>query len=95
MSLSSRSRKRSKTKTRKVRFGTLKKNDLKQFGYSTSQPFAIRKHALELAVKKFGALSVFRKLNAVFVLTKNRAPRASAVFKMDRDWIHKQFMSVV
>ena len=86
---------KTKKRTRKVRFGTLKKNDLKQFGYSTSQPFSIRTHALELAVKKYGALSVFRKLNAVFVLTKNRAPGASAVFKMDRDWVHKQFMSVV
>ena len=77
--------------TLKPGIGSLRKNDLKQFGYSTSVPEARRHSALGKAVKTYGALSVFRKLNAVYVYSKNRAPAASAVFKMDRDWVKRQY----
>jgi hypothetical protein len=76
--------------TRKI--GRLRKNDLKQFGYSTKIPTSQRRTALTNAVKRFGALSVFRKLHAVSILTRKRSPPSSAVFLQDRDWIRAEFM---
>lgn len=75
--------------TRKI--GRLRKNDLKQFGYSTKIPATKRRIALSQAVRKYGALSVFRKLHAVSILTRKRAP-PSDVFLQDRDWIRSEFM---
>lgn len=76
--------------TRKI--GRLRKNDLKQFGYSTKIPATKRRIALSRDVRKYGALSVFRKLHAVSILTRKRAPPSSAVFLQDRDWIRSEFM---
>ena len=51
-----------------------------------------RRHlALSSAVKAYGALSVFRKLNAVYVYTRNASPSSSAIFKADRDWIKAEY----
>lgn len=51
-----------------------------------------RRHiALAAAVKAHGALSVFRKLNAVYVYTRNTSPSSSAIFKADRDWVKAQY----
>lgn len=76
--------------TRKI--GRLRKNDLKQFGYSTKLPTSKRRETLMRAIRVFGALSVFRKLNAVAILTSKRSPPSSAVFLQDRDWIRSKFM---
>jgi hypothetical protein len=52
-----------------------------------------RRHlALASAVRVYGALSLFRKLNAVYVLTRNTAPASSAIFKKDRDWIREMYL---
>jgi len=76
--------------TRKI--GRLRKNDLKQFGYSTTIPTLKRRAALMNAIKVFGALSVFRKLIAVSILTRRRSPPSAAVFLQDRDWVRAEFM---
>jgi hypothetical protein len=46
---------------------------------------------LEKAVKQYGALSVFRKLDAVAKLSVRVAPDASKIFAKDRNWIHDNF----
>ena len=46
-----------------------------------------RHAALRKAEAKYGALSLFRKLNALFVYTKNSAPASSAIFLADRNWV--------
>jgi len=73
--------------------GLLRKGDLAQFGYDhVTDMLKKRRHeALAHAVKAYGALSVFRKLNAVYVYTRNTAPASSAVFKADRDWIKEHY----
>ena len=69
--------------------GKLREGDLAQFGYEhvTSLDAPRRHLALGRAVAKYGALTVFRKLNAVYVYTRNTAPASSRVFKADRNWV--------
>jgi len=71
--------------------GTLEKGDLSKFGY---EHVAARPHhhaALTKAVQEYGWLTVFRKLNAIYVLTKNTSPASSAVFFRDRNWVKRTF----
>ena len=73
--------------------GPLRHGDLTQFGYEhvTSLSEGRRHLALASAVKKYGALSIWRKLNAVFIYTKHTAPASSAIFKVDRDWVKAHY----
>lgn len=73
--------------------GPLHKGDLAQFGYEKVVTMSEgRRHlALAGAVRKYGALGVWRKLNAVYVYTKNGAPTSSAIFKADRDWVKSHY----
>jgi hypothetical protein len=81
-------------KKRSGLIGTLRKGDLSRFGYSnvTAMSEGRRHLALASAVRRYGALSLFRKLNAIFVLTRNTAPASSAIFKKDRDWIREKYL---
>jgi hypothetical protein len=74
--------------------GPLRKGDLAKFGYDhvTSMSAPRRHIAIAKAVKAYGALTVFRKLNAVYVYTRNTAPAASRIFKEDRDWVKTKYM---
>ena len=69
--------------------GPLRKGDLKKFGYDNVVAMSKRNRhvALSLAVKANGSLTVWRKLNAIYVYTRNTAPASSAIFKEDRDWV--------
>jgi hypothetical protein len=69
--------------------GPLRQGNLKRFGYSDVRAMSTgRRHlALATAVRKYGALTVWRKLNAIYVYTRRSSPTSSAIFKADRDWI--------
>jgi len=73
--------------------GPLRKGDLSRFGYEdvTSMSEGRRHLALSRAVKAYGSLTVWRKLNAVYIYTRHTAPASSAVFKADRDWIREHY----
>lgn len=73
--------------------GRLRIGDLSQFGYEhVTELSAARRHlALARAVAAYGPLSVFRKLNAVYVYTRRTSPESSRVFKADRDWIKTHY----
>jgi len=73
--------------------GPLRKGELAVFGYTNVASLSQnRRHiALSKAVRAYGALSVFRKLNAVHVYTRYTAPVSSAIFKLDRDWIKEYY----
>jgi hypothetical protein len=75
------------------RIGPLRRGELKHFGYMNVTTLSMEKRhmALKQAVAFYGALAVFRKLNAVYVLTRKTSPGSSAVFKMDRDWVRTLF----
>ena len=73
--------------SRRSTIGPLRHGDLTRLGYSTKTTEARRHLALARAVAEYGALSVWRKLNAVYVYNRRTAPVASATFKADRDWV--------
>lgn len=79
--------------TRKIRIGSLRKNDLGKYGYTQVKRMTVeaRHAALTKAVAAYTALSVFRKLNAVYVLTRRKSNTSSRIFLKDRDWVKATF----
>lgn len=72
----------------------LKKGELTEFGYSLSERLADdRRKGLKKAIKKYGALSVMRKLNAVSTLLKNTSPTKSIRAKADSKWITREYLA--
>lgn len=76
--------------TGKPGIGPLKKGELESVGYHRTAKASSRHRALNKAIKKYGSLSTYRKLNAVAVYTKRTSPSASKTFKADRDWVGKK-----
>ena len=72
--------------------GPLKKGSLGKVGYSVTKSKTARHMALKKAVKKFGPLSTFHKLNAVGTFTKRTSKVKSKSFVADRDWVKKTYM---
>ncbi len=68
----------------------LRKGELMKHGYSYKKSDLDRHEALRKAAKEFGPLGVYRKLNAVAKLSVRAAPRASAIFKKDRNWVKRR-----
>ena len=84
---------KSKTKrTRKNVIGPLKKGNLTECGYRVNKTMKLRRKSLKCAVKKYGALSTFRKLNALSTLSKNRNPEMSRKTRKDREWVKTTYM---
>ena len=63
------------------------KGSLTRYGYSIKKAAAERVKALDKAVKKYGALSVWRKLEAQVRLRKRTQPKARGIFQSDADYI--------
>ena len=72
-------------------FGPMHKGELKKYGYVYLEPTHVRHEALNKAVKEFGALGVFHKLDAIAKLSKRTVPEASKVFKDDREWLTSHY----
>lgn len=79
--------------TGKGGIGPLRKGDLAKFGYKTvtSMNENSRHQALRAAVQEYGSLTVWRKLNAIYVYTRHTSPASSAIFLADRDWVRNTF----
>ena len=88
-SSSKRGRVRRKSYTRKNGIGKLHKGELSSVGYSTKKSVRSRHTALNKATRKYGALSVYRKMNAISVYTKRTSPRTSKIARADRNYIGK------
>jgi hypothetical protein len=71
--------------------GPLRKGELTKHGYSTKNKTMKRQSALRKAVKEFGALGVYRKLNAVAKLGVRTMSRAAKTFKRNRNWVRKTY----
>ncbi len=71
--------------------GKLKKGALAP--YSIKDNTKVREEILRKKVKSYGALDVFRKLNAVATLQKNTNPANSRKFIRDRNWVRRTFAS--
>jgi hypothetical protein len=70
--------------------GKLRKGQL--LGYHATLSLSKRHAILQKAIAKYGALSVFRKLNAIYVYNKASSPASSATFLADRNWIKATYM---
>ncbi len=73
-------------------FAPLKEGELSRYGYKARLPEAERHASLKKAIDVYGALSVFRKLDAIAKLTLRTAPEAHKVFVADRKWIQNNFV---
>jgi hypothetical protein len=67
------------------------KGALRKHGYSVKKSEAARRRALASAIKEYGALSVFKKLNAQYVFRKRYDPETARIFEADRDWVRDQY----
>lgn len=75
----------------------LTKGELQEFGYENIKDMtkAQRHDALKQALTRIKPLSLFRKLNALYILNKDKDPTIASIFAEDRDWIKttKQYAS--
>jgi hypothetical protein len=71
--------------------GKLRKGELIKYGYQYRLSDSLRQASLKRAIKHYGALSVYRKLDAVAKLSLRTAPDASKIFVRDRNWIRDNF----
>jgi hypothetical protein len=72
--------------------GPLRKGELKRHGYSLLENDDRKRHgALRRAVQSYGALGVYRKLDAVAKLMKVTHPGHSKKIAKDRNWIRDNF----
>ena len=78
-----------KRRTRSI--GKLRKGELIKYGYQYRLSDALRQKSLKKAVAQYGALSVYRKLDAVAKLSVRTAPDASKIFAKDRNWIRENY----
>ena len=74
--------------------GPLQKHNLDKYGYAKVATMSVRdRHAaLANAVAAYGALSVFRKLNAISIYTRRTAPASSRIFLADRNHVRSKYM---
>jgi hypothetical protein len=65
----------------------LQKGTLSQYGYHADRDQLERHDALDRALIYTKPLSLYRKLNALYVLNKNKNPKMAALFRGDADWV--------
>lgn len=71
--------------------GKLRKGELIKYGYQYRLSDSLRQLALKKAIKRYGPLSVYRKLDAVAKLSIRTAPDAGKIFARDRNWVQSNF----
>ena len=74
-----------------TKIGPLRSGDLIKYGYQYRLSPDRRRDALKDAIKEYGPLSTFRKLDAVAKLGVHKMPAAAKVFKSDRDWVRSHY----
>lgn len=75
----------------KESIGPLRKGEISKYGYSMSETEEKRHSALRKAIDEYGAIGVYRKLDAISKLTARTIPEASKIYENDRDWVKKKF----
>jgi len=74
----------------------MEKNILKKFGYNNVKNMSARSRhiALKKAYENMGnSLSLFRRLNIVSTMNRNKDPTLAKIFKDDANWVRKNFGS--
>ena len=65
----------------------LEKGTLSKFGYAMKKSEESRHKALKKAIQSVKPLSIYRRLNALYVLNKNKHPENAKIFKDDAEWL--------
>ena len=65
----------------------LEKGTLSKFGYSMKKSKVSRHKSLKKAIQQVKPLSIYRRLNALYVLNKNKHPENAKIFKDDAEWV--------
>jgi len=79
-------------RTHKNIIGPLREGKLTRLGYAATKGKTARHTALRKAVRSYGPLSTFRKLQAVSTFTKRTSKGKSKIYKADRNWVRRMFM---
>src|SRR5580658_8052820 len=80
---------RSKSARRsRVRIHLSHEGSLTSLGYHAHESAAVRHTALGKAINKYGASSVFKKINALSVFNK-RVPELHRIYELDKAWVHR------
>jgi len=74
------------------KIGPLRSGDLIKYGYQYRLPSDKRREALKEAINSYGAVSTYRKLDAIAKLGVKKMPKAAEVFAADRDWVHRHYI---
>jgi hypothetical protein len=76
-----------------ARIGPLRKGEMSKFGYIGIKHLSRGKRhaALAKAVAALGSLSVWKKINVLYVFFKNTHPDLSNKFNEDKNWIKKTY----
>ena len=75
-----------------ARFGhLLVRGALRDVGYNINLSEKERQRILDKAVKEYGGLSTFRKLNALYTLNKNRNPSLARKFRKDANYVKRKY----
>lgn len=69
------------------RIGILRRGDLKKYGYRYDLPLEARRKSLEKAIKHYGVLETWQKLNAIANISKTTNPVPASVFQQDAAWV--------
>lgn len=74
---------------KKKQLFVVRKGALEKFGYDNVKKLsAVQRHkALNEALKKIDPLSVYRKVNALYVFNKDKHPTEAALFEADKNYI--------
>ena len=67
----------------------LEKGTLSKYGYSMKNSETSRHKSLKKAIKFVKCLSIYRRLNALYILNKNKYPNNAKIFKDDAEWLKK------
>ncbi len=71
--------------------GALKPGKLKAFGYSSTKSTEERHTAIKRAVKAYGALAVYRMLQAIATYSKRTTPGKSHIYMSDRNYVGRKY----
>lgn len=81
-------------KTRKAgQIGPVKKGLLTKHGYTNIAELsqAERRAALRKAVKEYGSLSTWKKINVLAIYAKNKNPKLKSAYNADKNWIKRTY----
>ena len=79
-------------KTSRYKIKIRAKGELTSLGYGIKKDKDVRRKALKKAALLYPPISIYRKLNALYVLNKNKHVTTARTFKRDRNWFKHNFM---